>query len=116
MPDQAALARQIARQGAEVLLRLAPATQGGAWRDVPVIAHVIDARATDLAPGAGVMQAERHVRIAQAEIDLREVPRTLTQGDRIVLPDGTSTTVTEKAEIRYARGLPVLHVIRVKGG
>lgn len=111
-PD--AIARQIARQGREVTLMLAPSTQGGAWRDFPVIAHVIDSNAAPLAPGAGVQQVERMVRVAQAEMDRQAVPRALTQGDRITI-DGRTGTVPQQAEIRLARGLPVLHLIRVRG-
>lgn len=114
MSDPAAIARQIARQGREVTLLLAPAAQGGAWINRAAIAHVIDFNANPLAPGAGLQQGERMVRIAQAEMDLRQVPRALTQGDRIII-DGRTGTVTQPAEIRLARGLPVLHLMRVKG-
>ena len=115
MPVASRAAATITRHGQEITLRLAASTsQPVTWLDYPVMAHVMGATATALAPGAGVPQMEREVRIAQAEIDLRAVPRAVRQGDRIVI-GGVTTTVQSPAEVRYARGVAVLHVIRVKG-
>lgn len=115
MPVASRIAATLTRHGQEITLRLAASTsQPVTWLDYPVMAHVIGARDSALAPGAGVPQMERWIRIAQAEIDAREVPRAVRQGDRIII-GGVTTTVQAPAEVRYSGGVPALHVIRVKG-
>ena len=114
MPAADRVARQIAANGREVTLRLATTT-GGPTLDYAVIAHVAGYAPTDLAPGAGTVQGDRLVRISQAELDRRGVSRAMKPGDRIII-DGVVTAVQAAPAIGYHGRVPVVHVLRVRGG
>ena len=105
--------RLIARHGRPVTLRLAGAGDGGAFLDVPLIAHVMDYDPRAAVAGSTMQQGQREIRIAQDALTAAGAPRAPRQGDRIEV-DGVTLAITT-VEARALRGASALIVLRARG-
>lgn len=114
MPSAARIAAQIARHGRAVTLRFAPASVGGTWTEVAVIAHLAGASAQPVVDGASVQQGDREMRVAQAALTAASAPRALRDGDQVVA-DG-QTFMIMSADPRALRGASALVVLHLRGG
>ena len=111
--DGARIALLIARHGQAVTLRFAPDAVGGAWFDVPVVAHVMGYAAQALVDGSGVQQGDRQLRVSRAALDAAGAPRVPRVNDRVVI--GGETAAILSAEARALRGAPALIVCQLRG-